>query len=236
MKLVPTPCQETTMAKLLLVEDDESLVKELKTLLSEEGHTVDVADNGMSGKEMLTSFVYELVVLDVNIPELNGIDLCAWFREQGGVAPVLMLTGMSSVSDKEKGLDSGADDYLTKPFSARELMARIRALLRRPQILKSNQLTHRDLVIDTDSRKVTRNGEQIKLWAREYDVLVFLLKNINHIFDADALLDRVWPMEADVSPEAVRQCVRRLREKIDVEGEASFITTIKGFGYTIKES
>lgn len=224
------------MAKLLLVEDDENLVSELKDLLNEEGHVVDVSDNGISAREMLTNFVYELVVLDVNIPEMNGIDLCGWFRENGGVAPVLMLTGMSSISDKERGLDSGADDYMTKPFSARELMARVRALLRRPQALKTSQIEHRELVIDTAKRTVTRKGEEIKLWAREYDVLIFLLKNINHIFDADALLDRVWPMEADVSPEAVRQCVRRLRDKIDADGEASYITTIKGFGYTIKES
>ncbi len=128
------------MAKLLLVEDDENLVSELKDLLNEEGHVVDISDNGISAREMLTNFVYELVVLDVNIPEMNGIDLCGWFRENGGVAPVLMLTGMSSISDKERGLDSGADDYMTKPFSARELMARVRALLRRPQALKTSQI------------------------------------------------------------------------------------------------
>ncbi len=223
------------MAKLLVVEDDENLVKELEELLGKEQHVVDTAQDGISAKEMLQNFVYELVVLDVNIPEMNGIDLCAWFRKTGGATPVLMLTGMSSISDKEKGLDSGADDYLTKPFSARELMARIRALLRRSPVLSSGQLRHRDLVVELSTKTVLRGGEEIRLWAREYDVLVFLLKNVNHIFDADALIARVWPMESEVSPEAIRQCVRRLREKVDQEGEPSYITTIKGFGYTIKE-
>lgn len=223
------------MAKLLVVEDDENLVKELEELLGKEQHVVDTARDGISAKEMLQNFVYELVVLDVNIPEMNGIDLCAWFRKTGGATPVLMLTGMSSISDKEKGLDSGADDYLTKPFSARELMARIRALLRRSPVLSSGQLRHRDLVVELSTKTVSRGGEEIRLWAREYDVLVFLLKNVNHIFDADALISRVWPMESEVSPEAIRQCVRRLREKVDQEGEPSYVTTIKGFGYTIKE-
>ncbi|MEZ4487463.1 MAG: response regulator transcription factor [Cyanobacteriota/Melainabacteria group bacterium] len=223
------------MAKLLVVEDDENLVKELEELLGKEQHTVDTAGDGISAQEMLQNFVYELVVLDVNIPEMNGIDLCAWFRQNGGATPVLMLTGMSTISDKEKGLDSGADDYLTKPFSARELMARIRALLRRSPVISSGQLRHRDLVVELSTKTVSRSGEEIKLWAREYDVLVFLLKNVNHIFDADALIARVWPMESEVSPEAIRQCVRRLREKVDQEGEPSYVTTIKGFGYTIKE-
>lgn len=223
------------MAKLLVVEDDENLVKELEELLGKEKHVVDTAQDGISAQEMLQNFVYELVVLDVNIPEMNGIDLCAWFRKTGGATPVLMLTGMSSISDKEKGLDSGADDYLTKPFSARELMARIRALLRRSPVLSSGQLRHRDLVVELSTKTVSRGGEEIRLWAREYDVLVFLLKNVNHIFDADALIARVWPMESEVSPEAIRQCVRRLREKVDQEGEPSYVTTIKGFGYTIKE-
>ena len=223
------------MAKLLVVEDDENLVKELEELLGKEQHTVDTAGDGISAQEMLQNFVYELVVLDVNIPEMSGIDLCAWFRKNGGATPVLMLTGMSSISDKEKGLDSGADDYLTKPFSARELMARIRALLRRSPVISSGQLRHRDLVVELSTKTVSRSGEEIKLWAREYDVLVFLLKNVNHIFDADALIARVWPMESEVSPEAIRQCVRRLREKVDQEGEPSYVTTIKGFGYTIKE-
>lgn len=223
------------MAKLLVVEDDENLVRELEELLGKEQHVVDTAQDGVSAKEMLQNFVYELVVLDVNIPEISGIDLCSWFRKNGGATPVLMLTGMSSISDKERGLDSGADDYLTKPFSARELMARIRALLRRSPVLSSGQLRHRDLVVDLSTKTVSRGGEEIKLWAREYDVLVFLLKNVNHIFDADALIARVWPMESEVSPEAIRQCVRRLREKVDQEGEPSYVTTIKGFGYTIKE-
>jgi DNA-binding response OmpR family regulator len=223
------------MAKLLVVEDDEGLVRELKEILSKEGHAVDVVCDGLEALESLKNFTYELLILDVNIPGVNGVQLCTQFRTGGGITPVLMLTGLSSDSDKETGLDSGADDYLTKPFSSRELLARIRALLRRAPVTPSNQLRYGDLVVDTVSKTVRRGDQEIKLWAKEYDLLVFLLRHINHIFDADALLNRVWPMEADVSPEAIRQCVKRLREKIDVDGKPSIISTIKGFGYTIKD-
>jgi len=222
------------VSKLLLVEDDESLVNELKEVFVQAGHTVDTANDGPSGLELLKSFTYDVVILDVNIPEVNGIEVCSQFRASGGTAPVLMLTGLSSETDKEKGLDSGADDYLTKPFSSRELLARIRALMRRSPQAPVEQLRFKDIVVETRTKRVTRADEEIKLWAKEYDVLVFLLKNANHIFDADALLNRVWPMESETSPEAIRQCVKRLREKIDRDGEPSVISTVKGFGYTIK--
>lgn len=222
------------MAKLLLVEDDLSLVEELRDVFQREGHTVDTIDDGLAALEALKTFTYDLIILDVNIPLLNGIELCQKFRTSGGVTPLLMLTGLSTDTDKERGLDSGADDYLTKPFSSRELLARIRALIRRSPAAPVEELVFRDLVVETHGKKVRRGDKEIKLWAKEYDVLVFLLRNINHIFDANALLSRVWPMEADISPEAIRQCVKRLREKIDIEGEPSIISTVKGFGYTIK--
>ncbi|MBX3151352.1 response regulator transcription factor [Candidatus Obscuribacterales bacterium] len=223
------------MAKILVVEDDESLVVELKEILSQEGHVIDVVNDGRSALESLKNFTYELLIFDVNIPEINGVQLCTKFRADGGITPVLMLTGLSSDSDKETGLDSGADDYLTKPFSSRELQARIRALLRRSPVAPSSALKYRDLVVDTTTKSVKRGEKDIKLWPKEYDVLVYLLKHINHVFDTDALLNRVWPMEAETSPEAIRQCVKRLREKIDVDGEPSIISTVKGFGYTIKD-
>jgi DNA-binding response OmpR family regulator len=223
------------MAKILVVEDDESLVLELKEILSQEGHVIDVVNDGRSALESLKNFTYELLIFDVNIPEINGVQLCTKFRADGGITPVLMLTGLSSDSDKETGLDSGADDYLTKPFSSRELQARIRALLRRSPVAPSSALKYRDLVVDTTTKSVKRGEKDIKLWPKEYDVLVYLLKHINHVFDADALLNRVWPMEAETSPEAIRQCVKRLREKIDIDGEPSIISTVKGFGYTIKD-
>lgn len=222
------------MSKLLLVEDDESLINELKDVFAQAGHTVDTASDGPAGIELLKSFTYDVVILDVNIPEVNGIEVCTQFRAAGGTAPVLMLTGLSSETDKERGLDSGADDYLTKPFSSRELLARIRALVRRSPQSPVEELRYRDLVVETRTKRVTRADREIKLWAKEYDVLVFLLKNVNHIFDADALLNRVWPMDSETSPEAIRQCVKRLREKIDRDGEPSVISTVKGFGYTIK--
>jgi len=223
------------MAKILVVEDDESLVIELKEILSQEGHVIDVVNDGRSALESLKNFTYELLIFDVNIPEINGVQLCTQFRADGGITPVLMLTGLSSDSDKETGLDSGADDYLTKPFSSRELQARIRALLRRSPVAPSSALKYRDLVVDTATKSVKRGEKDIKLWPKEYDVLVYLLKHINHVFDTDALLNRVWPMEAETSPEAIRQCVKRLREKIDIDGEPSIISTVKGFGYTIKD-
>ncbi|MBC7998250.1 MAG: response regulator transcription factor [Leptolyngbya sp.] len=222
------------MAKILLVEDDLALVEELREVFQREGHSVDTMYNGQSASEALKSFAYDLIILDVNIPIINGVDLCQKFRSSGGTTPLLMLTGLTSDTDKERGLDSGADDYLTKPFSSRELLARIRALVRRSPAPPVEELRFRDLVVETNGKKVRRGNSEIKLWAKEYDVLVFLLRNVNHIFDADALINRVWPMEAEVSGEAIRQCVKRLREKIDIEGEPSIISTVKGFGYTIK--
>ncbi|MCA9803420.1 MAG: response regulator transcription factor [Cyanobacteria bacterium HKST-UBA02] len=223
------------MAKILVVEDEDNLLRELQTLLTSEGHVIDVARDGANAEEMLKTFVYELLILDVNLPGKSGIQVCTGFRQAGGSTPVLMLTGNSTILDKEQGLDSGADDYLTKPFSSRELLARIRALLRRSPMLKTSELLLDDLVVDTEGRTVKRGDKEIRLWSKEYDILVFLLRNKNHIFDADTLMDRLWPMEAEVSPEAVRQSVKRLREKVDVLGKPSIITTIKGFGYTIRD-
>ncbi|MGD9681055.1 MAG: response regulator transcription factor [Candidatus Obscuribacterales bacterium] len=223
------------MAKILVVEDDDNLLLELQKLLAGEGHVIDVARDGADAEEMLRTFVYELLILDVNLPGKSGIQVCTGFRQAGGSTPVLMLTGNTTILDKEQGLDSGADDYLTKPFSSRELLARIRALLRRSPALRTSELLLDDLVVDTEGRTVKRGNKEIRLWSKEYDILVFLLRNKNHIFDADTLMDRLWPMQAEVSPEAVRQSIKRLREKVDVEDKPSIITTIKGFGYTIRD-
>ncbi|MBZ0187536.1 MAG: response regulator transcription factor [Candidatus Obscuribacterales bacterium] len=222
------------MAKILLVEDEENLLQELSLLLAGEGHVIDTARDGLTASEMLKTFVYELLILDVNLPEIGGIEVCSNFRKSGRTTPVLMLTGRTTISDKERGLDSGADDYLTKPFNSRELLARIRALLRRAPNLNASELRHDDLLVDTAGRCVRRGDKEIRLWPKEYDILVFLLRNRDHIFDSDALTDRLWPMESEVSPEAIRQSIKRLRQKIDLLGESSIITTVKGFGYTIR--
>jgi len=221
------------MAKILLVEDDEGLVDQLKSYLSAEGHALDSAGDGATAEELLKMYRYELIILDIDLPDTTGVSICAGFRSLGGTTPILMLTGKSSIRDKETGLDAGADDYLTKPFNARELSARIRSLLRRPQSPPSDVLRMQDLVVDTVAKTVTRGGDEVKLLPKEFAILVFMLRHRNQIFDADAILERVWPMEAESSPEAVRQCIKRLREKIDSDRDKSIITTIRGFGYTI---
>lgn len=211
------------------------LAGELSDYLSQDGHAIDPAPDGATALELIKSFEYELIIIDVELPDMSGLSICDCFRRSGGATPILMLTGRSSIEDKETGLDSGADDYLTKPFNARELSARIRALLRRPAAVSANLIEIGDLVIDIATKTVTCQGQPVRLLPKEFAILVFLLRNRNQVFNADMLLERVWPMEVESSPEAVRQCVKRLREKIDIKGRPSVITTVKGFGYTIQD-
>ena len=222
------------MAKLLVVEDDENLVKELEELLGKEQHTVDTAGDGISAQEMLQNFVYELVVLDVNIPEMNGIDLCAWFRQNGGATPVLMLTGMSSISDKERGLDSGADDYLTKPFAFAELLARLRALLRRSHSQATPHLCIADLELDPVAHKVWRQGQEISLTNKEYALLEYLMRNAGRVLTRTAITEHVWDIHYEAVTNFVDVHIKSLRSKMDRDFSPQLIHTVRGAGYVLK--
>lgn len=221
------------MAKILIVEDDVTLARVVRDALESERHVVETCHDGESGLAYLDATKYELLILDWELPKSSGIEICSHFRRRGGHSPVLFLTAKSSMSDKEKGFAVGADDYLTKPFDIRELVIRVRALLRRPAATVGSVLKVGGLELETATGSVTRGDEVIKLQPRELSLLEFLMRHPDSFFTADSLLARVWDTDSEASEVALRSCITKLRRKIDVEGEASFIETSKGLGYKI---
>ncbi|MBX9687126.1 MAG: response regulator transcription factor [Candidatus Obscuribacterales bacterium] len=221
------------MAKILLVEDNEDLANNVRTYLLFEHHSVEHVNDGQRAFEQLRSFEYELVILDWNLPGMDGIDVLKRFRGLGGLTPVLMLTGNDTVEEKERGLDTGADDYLTKPFQMKELAARVRALLRRPaSIVSSTVFQAGKISIDTQKYRATLSGEPVNLVPREFQLLEFFMRHPNQVFSAEALLNRVWPSDSEASPEALRTALKRLRKKVDPDGE--LLRTVHGVGYILE--
>jgi DNA-binding response OmpR family regulator len=223
------------VAKLLLVEDNEDLADTIEAELLLERHTVDKFHNGLDGLEALRSTVYDVVILDWDLPGMPGIKILSTFRTEGGVTPVIMLTGKSDIVDKETGLDTGADDYLTKPFSSRELAARIRSLLRRPPQVRSNVVEHNGIVLDPAAFSAIRDGVTIRLQPRDFALLEFFMRHPGEVFDVDALMDRVWKLDAECSPPAVRMAITRIRKAIDKEGEESVIENLPRVGYRLRK-
>jgi DNA-binding response OmpR family regulator len=224
------------MAKLLLVEDDEQLASSIEDSLVAQNYTVERVMSGTDGLDRLNFYSYDLAILDWNLPEINGVDVCKQHRESGGSTPILMLTGRTEIDDRVFGLDAGADDYLTKPFSPTELNARIRALLRRPTPVQSTVLKAGDLELDTVRFQLLKDGRPVKLSAREYALMEFFMRNPGQLFNSETLLNRLWSSESDVLPDNVRVYVNKLRSKIDNKGESSLIRNIHGLGYIFKES
>lgn len=221
------------MAKILIVEDDEDLCERLCDWLSFEQHTVEVLINGNDAEERLRFFIYDLIVLDWDLPGLTGLEICRNFRTRGGTTPIIMLTGKTTLVEKETGLDSGADDYLTKPFHLKELSARIRALLRRPPQISSTILKMKDLEVDLTSRRVNKNGQELNLLPKEFALLEFFLRHPNEVFSPDALLERIWHSASDSSIESVYTYIKTLRKKISPESPTSYIKTVHGIGYRL---
>lgn len=224
------------MAKVLLVEDDEDLAVTIGDMLRDERHTVDTIHDGLDAAEALKTRTYEVVVLDWDLPGKSGISILREFRAAGGGTPVIMLTGKSEIEQKEQGLDSGADDYLTKPFLLKELAARIRSLLRRPTMTNAGVLRWGNLVLDPSKFEVSRNGQQLRLLPRDFALLEFLMRHPTQIFSTQALLDNVWNYDSDATPEGLRVAVRRIRKVID-EGDdlnQSMIENISRVGYRMR--
>jgi DNA-binding response OmpR family regulator len=224
------------MAKILLVEDDKNMANTVEDWLRTQQYEIDVAHDGEDGAERLLFYQYDVVILDWSLPKKSGLQICQEFRSRGGKTPVLMLTGKDAVEDKETGLDSGADDYLTKPFHLRELSARLKALLRRPVATVSETINLCGIALDTKARRVRRDDVDLNLAPLEYKLLEFLMRNPNEVFAPEALLNRVWPNDSDASNETVRTCIKKLRKKIDVEGSESLITNLPGVGYRFDTS
>jgi DNA-binding response OmpR family regulator len=224
------------MAKILLVEDDRDLAGMVIDWLKFEHHLVEAVHDGEDAVNMLKSYQFDVIILDWQLPKLEGVDVLRNYRTGGGQTPVLMLTGKGAIAEKEVGLDAGADDYLTKPFHMKELSARLRALLRRPGNVTGNVLSARDICLEPATFRVTKGGADIQLLPKEFALLEFLMRHPNQVFSADALLDRVWKSESNVSPETVRTCLKRLRRKIDTEEQDSLIQTLHGVGYKLSPS
>lgn len=222
------------MAKILLVEDDRNLAITVKDWLEFEHHLVEAVEVGTEALELAQSYQYDLIILDIELPKMNGLEVCKNYRQGGGQAPILMLTGRGSIPDKETGLDAGADDYLTKPFHLKELSARVRALLRRPGQVAGNTLKAGNLVLDTTSYKVLKDGQEIHLPRMEFALLEFLMRHQGQVFSTEALLDRVWTSDSEKSPETIRTSVKKLRSKIDTDGQPSIIRNVHGVGYKLE--
>lgn len=219
------------MSKILIVDDDFDLASSIKVALEHEGFITDMAPDIEDAVEMLQGFDYDLIILDWMMPGGTGIDLLKNMRSKGVDTRVLMLTAMDDLQHMVQGLDSGADDYLTKPFSRSELIARTRALLRRPKQMMSTELVLAGVSLDTRSGKVTWNGSEVKLTKQEYQLLELLMRNKNQVLSADALIERAWSSMSEASPETVRVHMHRLRKKFEDGASKCPVETVHGRGY-----
>ncbi len=219
------------MPKILVIEDDAGLNRMIREWLVFERNEVDYAENGKDGLEKLQCYEYDCVILDWELPEMSGIEVLQKFRSQGRPTPVLMLTGKGGITDKEQGFDSGADDYLVKPFHMKELSARLRALMRRMSINVSSVVEAKGIQLDSSKFKVKRGDEDIQLLPKEFALLEFLMRHADQVFSAETLLNRVWSADSDATIDAITTCIKRIRKKLDLEGQPSVIKTVHGVGY-----
>ncbi|USN96147.1 MAG: response regulator transcription factor [Candidatus Nomurabacteria bacterium] len=220
--------------RILVVEDEHKIARAVARALEQENYAVDVAYDGDEGYAMATTEPYDLAIIDRMIPgEYNGLDIVKAMREEKIHTPVLLLTALGTTADKTKGLDSGADDYLVKPFALAELLARVRALLRRPAEQKGTVLKADDLELDTTTFRVTRGGKEIHLTSKEFALLEFLLRNQGRPSNKETIVAHVWDYDADILLNTVEVYIKYLRAKVDEPFDKQLIKTVRGFGYKI---
>jgi heavy metal response regulator len=222
--------------KILVVEDEKKVASFLKKGLEQEYYSVDVAFDGKEGLNYIFSNEYDLIILDIMLPFMDGISLLKKIRKEKIGTPILMLTAKDTVDDKVTGLDSGADDYLAKPFAFEELLARIRALMRRKEGSKSLILSVDNLSLDTQTHKVTRGGKEIILTPKEYSILEYLLRNKNNVVSRMKLTDHVYEYHFDPDTNVIDVYINKLRNKIDKDFKHQLLHTIRGIGYMIKDT
>lgn len=221
--------------RVLVVEDSHKIAGSIKKGLEQESYAVDVAYDGQEGLDLASSEDYDMIVLDILLPLLDGVQVCTQLRAQNIHTPILMLTAKGQLQDKVTGLDAGADDYLTKPFAFEELLARIRALARRPKETIHSVLSLGDLTLDTVKHQVHRAGKLVSLSAKEYALLEYLLRHPQQTLSKDQIIAHVWDYDADILPNTVEVYIGYLRNKIDKSfpKQPSLIHTIRGFGYKV---
>jgi heavy metal response regulator len=222
--------------RILLVEDDKKVASFIRKGLEEEGYAVDVAADGEAGLFMGLDCLHDLIVLDVMLPKKPGFQVLRELRQAKVATPVLMLTARDTVEDKVQGLDAGADDYLTKPFVFAELLARVRALLRRRAEARSPRLQVADLVLDPATRSVTRGGQPITLTNREFALLEYFMRNAGRVLTRTAITEHVWDYDFDSGTNVIDVYVNYLRKKIDAGHEPKLLHTVRGAGYVLRES
>ena len=221
--------------KILLVEDDEAIASALRDGLTQEKFAVDVEDNGQAAYHTILADTYDLIILDILLPDMDGIEIAQAVRNEQINTPILMLSAKGQLVDKITGLNTGADDYMTKPFSFEELLARVKALLRRPPETTGLILNVGTLSLNTVTSIVMREGKNIQLSAKEYCLLEHLMRNKQQIVSKNNLLNHVWNFDADVLPHTVEVNVANLRAKVDKPFSQQLIHTVRGFGYTIRD-
>lgn len=222
--------------RILVVEDEHKIANSIKKGLEQENYAVDVAYDGEEGYDFASTEEYDLIILDRLLPGIEGIEITKKLRAKNIHTPILMLTAKVLIKDKIEGLDTGADDYMTKPFAFAELVARVRALIRRPKASANTILKLDDLTLDTTTFEVQRQNKKIKLSSKEYALLEYLLRHVNTIITKEQIINHVWNYDADVLPNSVEVYIKHLRDKIDAPFQGkSFIHTIRGFGYKIGE-
>ncbi|MFN8356025.1 MAG: response regulator transcription factor [Spirosomataceae bacterium] len=221
--------------KILLVEDEERLASFIRKGISAEGYEVVVAFDGRMGLSLFKKDIYDLLILDVNLPQLNGFELCRLIRSENETIPILMLTALDSIADKADGFHAGGDDYLAKPFEFQELLLRIRALTRRNQSKTSQVLRLADLELNLDSKTVTRAGKRIELTTREYSLMEYMMLNKGKIISRVDISERVWSLNFDSNTNVIDVYVSYLRKKIDKDFSPKLLHTVVGMGYVLRE-
>ena len=221
--------------RMLVVEDEHKIANSIKKGLEQESYAVDIAYTGSDGFDFASTEEYDLIVLDILLPGISGIEVCKQLRSQNIHTPILMLTAKGQIEDRVEGLDAGADDYMAKPFAFEELLARIRALFRRPQVTTGTILSVEDLTLNTVTYEVKRGGKTIRLSNKEFALLEYLMRHPDRILKKDQIINHVWNYDADILPNTIEVYIGYLRNKIDkpFSKTSSLIHTIRGFGYKI---
>ena len=224
--------------RILVVEDEHKIANSIKKGLEQESYAVDVAYGGEEGFDLAASVDYDVIIMDLMLPGLDGLTICKKLRREENIhTPILILTAKGEVEDKVKGLNSGADDYLPKPFAFSELLARVKALARRPKQVLESKLTVEDLTLNTLSYQVNRSGKNIELSKKEYALLEYLMRHNGKVLSKDQIINNVWDYDSDVLPNTVEVYIGYLRNKIDkpFKNNKSLIHTVRGFGYRLGE-
>ena len=221
-------------ARILIIEDDEAILKFLRRGLAYEGYQVDTAIDGQAGLGLARDNPPDLVVLDLMLPGIDGLEVCRRLRA-GGPVPILILTAKDSVNDRVLGLDMGADDYMVKPFNLDELLARIRALLRRAQPSRPQVLRFADLTLDTGTRQASRGERVVSLTAKEYELLELFMRHPRQVLTRDMIFDRVWGYDFGGESNIIEVYMRYLRQKLEIGSEARLLHTVRGMGYVLRE-